>query len=748
MEIHNLGQIPISPENPSGDDVRYESEYEEMQDEIEKLSSPSSQGATDWKKVVELTTAILSEKSKNILVASYLCAALLHTQGPEGLAPGVSMYRGLIENFWDTLYPPKKRKKARLNAIQWWLDKNLDILENLPEDFNLTETAQKTLNDDIDALDTFLSEQTDDAPMLYQLKNRIKNIPVVADPQASEADSPDTAESTPPETEAASVGSEDPSPAPPEESTALPFSPEDQAIVNLGQIPISPDAPAGEDVRYETEYEEMQEEIEKLSSPSSQGAMDWNKVLQLSKIILTEKSKNILAASYLCVALLQTKGPAGLAPGLSMYRGLIENFWDTLFPPKKRKKARFNAIDWWLTRNLDILENLPDDFKMTEVAIKALNDDVDALDAFLAEQTDDAPMLYQLKNRIKNIPAEVVAPPPEEKPESAPATAATPKPKPQAKPTPKRKPVAPKPSVEEEEIDEDASALLQHGLDRLGKAAMLFIEKDPSDAMAYRLVRLAAWLEVDSLPPAENGQTMIPPPVEEFTDVINKLYENNNYENLLEAAESRIGQYLFWLDLSRYSSEALTQLGFHAAREAVDEETARYVKRLPGIERFAFDDGRPFADAGTQGWLRDIAVDQGGDTVAGDSEALAMAETYSQAQGLARDKKLPEALDMLQQSFREAGSDKTKLMGRMNIAKLLISAGKQRLALPHLSDILEKINQFGLEYWDPDFALNALTVVYDSLQAQQDEEALHEQIASVLDSISKLSPAVAVRLAG
>ncbi len=196
MEIHDLGQIPISPENPSGDDVRYEPEYEEMQAEIEKLSSPSSQGATDWKKVFELTTTILSEKSKNILAASYLCVAVLQTQGLEALAPSVSMYRGLIENFWDTLYPPKKRKKARLNAIEWWLDKNLDVLDNLPEDFTLTETAQKALNDDIDALDTFLSEQADDAPMLYQLKNRIKNITVVADPQTAATVAPDDAEST------------------------------------------------------------------------------------------------------------------------------------------------------------------------------------------------------------------------------------------------------------------------------------------------------------------------------------------------------------------------------------------------------------------------------------------------------------------------------------------------------------------------------------------------------------------------
>lgn len=747
MEIQKLGQIAISPDKPSGDDVRYELEYEEVQAEIEKLSSPTSQGATNWKRVVELATAILTEKSKNILMASYLSVGLLHTQGPEGLAPGVSMYRGLIENFWDTLYPPKKRKKARLNAVEWWLDKNLEVLDNLPEDFTLTATEQKTLTEDIDALESFLGEQSDDAPMLYQMKNRIQNIPVTPDPETDGQDLSETDDAAPTESEPSEAASQEASEPAPETPSEPLFSPEDEAIVNIGKIPISPDAPSGEDVRYEPEYEEMQAEIEKLSSPSSQDGINWNNVLKLTQTILTEKSKNILAASYMCAALMETKGPVGLAPGIAMYRGLIENFWDSFYPPKKRKKARYNAIEWWLERNINLLENLPNDFEMTEGALQALSDDIDAMDAFLAEKADDAPMLYQIKNRLKNIPVKVQAPPPEEKPEPPPP-APEKKTPPKTAPKPKPKPAPKSTSQESEELEEDASALIQSGLERLIKAALLMVENEPSNAVAYRLVRLSAWLEVDDPPPAENGQTMIPPPMEEFMDVINRLHENNNYANLVEAVESRVGQYPFWLDLSRYTSEALTQLGFQAARDAVEEETARYVKRVQGIEKLTFSDGTPFADPVTQGWLRDIAVDQeGGGAGGGDSVAAEMAEIYGQAQTLAREKKLPEALELLQENFRQAGSDRAKLMGRMNIARLLNNAGKPNLALPHLFDILDKIDAFGLENWDPDFALNALTVVYDGLQAQQDE-TLEDKIASVLGSISKLSPAAAVRLAG
>ena len=70
MEIVELGNTPISTDLPSGEDVRYEPEYEALQSEIDKLSSPTSQGATDWDKVVGLATTILAEKSKDLLVAS------------------------------------------------------------------------------------------------------------------------------------------------------------------------------------------------------------------------------------------------------------------------------------------------------------------------------------------------------------------------------------------------------------------------------------------------------------------------------------------------------------------------------------------------------------------------------------------------------------------------------------------------------------------------------------------------------
>ena len=46
-------------------------------------------------------------------------------------------------------------------------------------------------------------------------------------------------------------------------------------IHSLGKEPIQQDQPAGLDVRYEPEFEQLQAEIDKLSMPSASGGTDW-----------------------------------------------------------------------------------------------------------------------------------------------------------------------------------------------------------------------------------------------------------------------------------------------------------------------------------------------------------------------------------------------------------------------------------------------------------------------------------------
>lgn len=68
-------------------------------------------------------------------------------------------------------------------------------------------------------------------------------------------------------------------------SLTISISPETEAIINLGKIPIRSKHPEGTDIRFEPEYEEIQIEIDKISSLTQTGATDWNKVNKLSVVL-------------------------------------------------------------------------------------------------------------------------------------------------------------------------------------------------------------------------------------------------------------------------------------------------------------------------------------------------------------------------------------------------------------------------------------------------------------------------------
>ncbi len=112
MDLLSLGKDPVSVTQPVGVDARYDPQFEEVQAEIDKLSSPSGTEPTDWDKVVRLASEILATKAKDLLVAAYLAVGLIQIRGSEGLIIALRVYADLLETYWQDLYPPKERHHA------------------------------------------------------------------------------------------------------------------------------------------------------------------------------------------------------------------------------------------------------------------------------------------------------------------------------------------------------------------------------------------------------------------------------------------------------------------------------------------------------------------------------------------------------------------------------------------------------------------------------------------------------------
>ena len=123
----------------------------------------------------------------------------------------------------------------------------------------------------------------------------------------------------------------------------------DEALTQLGTEPVSADTPAGVSVRYEPEFEQLQVEIAKLESVNAV-PVNWGEVVDVGTRLLSQKSKDLLVACYVCHGLYDRNGYAGLANGLTILSGMINTYWDTLFPELKRQRARVAAMEWLVER--------------------------------------------------------------------------------------------------------------------------------------------------------------------------------------------------------------------------------------------------------------------------------------------------------------------------------------------------------------------------------------------------------------
>ena len=100
---------------------------------------------------------------------------------------------------------------------------------------------------------------------------------------------------------------------------------------------LSPDAPCGENLEYDPDFAQLERDAE--GSPERQlgdaiipaEAPDWDKVSKLA-LALLERSRDIQVSVHLTCALVHTDGFAGLAQGLALINGLLQKYWDEVFP--------------------------------------------------------------------------------------------------------------------------------------------------------------------------------------------------------------------------------------------------------------------------------------------------------------------------------------------------------------------------------------------------------------------------------
>ena len=121
-DILNIDELlaPISEDAPAGvdlrDDTAPDAVYYQLKDArnsaraIERNSFPGEENKDHpekehWKLILKQAPKALKTQSKDLEIAAWLTEALIREHGFAGLRAGFTLINGLVQNYWDGLYP-------------------------------------------------------------------------------------------------------------------------------------------------------------------------------------------------------------------------------------------------------------------------------------------------------------------------------------------------------------------------------------------------------------------------------------------------------------------------------------------------------------------------------------------------------------------------------------------------------------------------------------------------------------------
>jgi len=103
---------PLPGDDPCGEDAVFSDLYDRIREARRADDASLSQGdwqsdlkTADWRAAVELSTQALSQSSKDLQPAVWLGEALIGRHGYAGAADACRVLSGLMETYWEGLYP-------------------------------------------------------------------------------------------------------------------------------------------------------------------------------------------------------------------------------------------------------------------------------------------------------------------------------------------------------------------------------------------------------------------------------------------------------------------------------------------------------------------------------------------------------------------------------------------------------------------------------------------------------------------
>ncbi len=441
--------------------------------------------------------------------------------------------------------------------------------------------------------------------------------------------------------------------------------------------PIEGPNPSGANLRYDSLYDKIKEARREEDQPPpgmtehDRKLADNPLVIKLTTDLLTKKTKDLQLAAWFTEASLKQKGFAGLKDGLRLCFGLVENFWETVYPeledgdaqsrgaplgfvgtrleiPLKLvpivEKVGYSLLDYQQAKEIGYEDQaktdeakkkravLVNEGKLTlEAFDKAFEEtpkkfyaqaeqDLDACQQTLAQLKktcdekfgDDGPAFGPLKSSLdlaRHSIHGLLQKKREKEPDPVEVTATAGNAEAEAR-AEDAGPVRTGVLISVENSSEPADRM--DAIRKVAEAAAFLRRREPTSPASYLMLRGLRWGELRAAIDLADPTQLEAPPTE-LRRHLKRLLLEKKYEALLDAAESAMALPCSraWLDLQRFVVEACDAMGggYEAIARAIRSELKALITDIPQLLDATLMDETPAANAETRAWL--VSLSQG-----------------------------------------------------------------------------------------------------------------------------------------
>jgi len=585
------------------------------------------------------------------------------------------------------------------------------------------------------------------------------------------------------------------------------------ALLDPLLAPIPGDNPSGRWVRddgvYETIREARREEddIDQGAWQRTRKVADPAQVIKLAGEVLVTTSKDLQLAAWWTEAMLKRDGAAGLRDGVALLRGLLDSFWETLYPELEGRDASMRAgpLDFVGLKLAELLRAAPmtavghsfrqyDAAQLAGTADEARDDrrraareaidekkepqletvlaaidatpapwyralvealaetqaDVHAIDSSGDTRFgDDAPSfrrLIETLEQLQRVADSLLARQSGGVATESAGTVAD------ARPSDAGTSVSVTGVTMTAPPSGDADAV-----SRVISAARFMRRARPADAVPYALLRALRWQELRTCAPgdpAPDASQLHAPGTSERTRLKSLMLEHR-YEDALDAAEELLAGTSGggWLDAQRFAIEAAAALGadFAAVHHAMQTALRQLLTTFPQLPHVMLLDDSATANAETLAWLERDGLSRAGGAASADSPldgtpATPRRPMLERARAEAAGGRLDRGVALLMSDLARERSERARFLRRIEMATILVDGGRADIAMPILEDMLEVIDQHKLETWeDGSVVAQALVLACRAMDATDGDTRMRNQLYL---RVCRLDPIAALTIAG